>query len=166
MSNKKRNKKRNPLKILTIRDKAFLKNKITFYITGDDYVSMYCLKTKKVVTPTVQQARILEHHAFKWSVLLGVCGRDQNGEEFIKPDYVAANVKYRQAELIDFLEQRHTKLIKSINKNHFVSAVWFASPDRKDWDEKEAFDLATELGAFRYAVDPESKQVYPIQEAS
>jgi hypothetical protein len=168
MAKKPRNKKRDHNKVTKIINRMVLKNKIVTYITGDDFNNLYCLQKNKKVSASLDMAKALANQPFKWSVLIAVFCRDQNGQEYIKSELIASKQKYLQHELIQFLSAEHTALIKSVNGNHVIGAGWLASPEGIDWDEKVAGKIFEQLGAFEWAKDQDTGNIYqlPVEDSA
>jgi len=161
---KKRNKKYNPKKINGVVDRIALKNKLVTYVTGDDINNLYCLRQDKQIVVDKRLAYALGNQPFEWSVVIAVFCRDQNGQEYTKSELIASNEKYYQHELIEFLNDQHNTLIKSVNRHHFIGAGWMASPEGQDFSEAEIDRIFRKLGAFEAQRNSETGEIYFLPE--
>lgn len=159
MSNKPRKKKNNRV----IRDRKlasiFTQSLGITQLPGDksDIVDMDTLKVCKRIT----QHRIndLTKHQHKWSVLLCVFGRTNEGEEYFKTEEVIAPRICYQNEIGESMNGLHNEMYKQFNKNHFVSLGWVACPHDREFNLDDMQKLFTDLGAWEYLNKSESESL-------
>ena len=82
----------------------------------------------------------------KWSILLAVLCRDQNGTTYMKSEIVQANEPYLQSELASVCEDHHRDLILSANENHLINVCWIGIPYGGDITEEEASKIFDRYG--------------------
>ncbi|MGB0467722.1 MAG: hypothetical protein ACPGF7_09380 [Pontibacterium sp.] len=116
--------------------RALMRGLAVCYSTDtDSYCRLINIKTgcDVPVTPMIQRA--LTTVKYKWSVIICVFGPD-----YMKSEQIDCNEYLAQAELADYLNERHQTLIKGFNSNHLECVGWLASPVYRDWDEKQAYE--------------------------
>jgi len=86
-----------------------------------------------------------------------VFGIDSTGQKYMKSEEIIVNRPVLQSELSDILNEKHLALGKNFNKKHLINYGWIGTPFLKEWQESEAFDLLTNLGAFEYRLEQEDE---------
>ena len=115
------------------------------------------LKTLKVEDNiSKQRAFDITGHQHKWTVLLCVFGRANDGTEYFKTEEVVSPRICYQSEIDDSMNALHQKLYEDFSKQHFVSLGWIASPHDREFDLDDMFNLFKNLGAFEYVAKWES----------
>ncbi|MDK2594408.1 hypothetical protein QNM18_04920 [Pseudoalteromonas sp. P94(2023)] len=107
------------------------------------------MKTGKDQAPSLTLATAIEKYSFQWTVLLAVFGRAPNGDQYMKCEQVNFTSRYRQCDLVDYLNEKQNNFLdKSISKEHVINAGWIAVPYQFDIDASFAGDLFSQFGAF------------------
>jgi len=145
-------KKYNPKKVVHAKYRLALKNKVIVYVTGQKYNELYCTKTKAVFKTGLEFAQFLCDVPMLWSITIAAFGRDQTGEEYMKTEVHHFQQKYAQSDLMHYLNEEHEKLINSMNRQHFIGVGWIASPEQKEFADKDAIKIFTDFGAFENQV--------------
>lgn len=148
VNKKQRRKANNPQVRYARAAEHTLRNIVVSFITGDDYCNLIDYKRKKLATVTQAIADMVDNVPYKWSIMMAVFGTGADGRPYMKSELVQTQTRYYQRDLVDLLNERHTALIKTMNPNQMIGAGWMSSPRGIDWDEKEAFDLFEQFGAF------------------
>lgn len=130
--------------------RAAVKNIGAAFVTGDDrLVECVNLKTLEVIKAGPLLARVITNTAFKWSVHICVLGIGSDGLPYVKGDTHNFAVRYKQANLVDYLNEQHQEYIaKRVNKNQMIAAGWIASPEGLEITNEQAMELFTKMGAF------------------
>ena len=144
----KRTKKYNPRKNVYLEAKLALKNSAVGFVTGSEGCRMVDLRTHKVTDPSILTATRLSTLRHKWSVFIAVVGIDSSNQKYMKAEEIQVDKECLQSELVDILNEKHAALGKNFNKKHLVNYGWIGTPFAKVWQECEAFDVLTNLGAF------------------
>jgi len=117
---------------------------------GEESVKMVNIKTGNNVAVGLTLATAMSKSAFKWSILLVVFGRRQDGQEYMKCEQVDTQARYKQADLTEFLNAKHIKMIDEFNDLHFVNVGWIATPYNYEFSEQVAGEYFERLGAWDY----------------
>ena len=152
MSNKPRKHKKDGNRLARDRRLAniFTKSVGIVQLPGDNS-NIVDLDTHEVKNNISQQRAFdITGHQHKWSVLLCVFGRANDGKEYFKSEEVVSPRICYQSEIGDSMNGLHNKMYEEFNKNHFVSLGWVATPHDREFDLDEMFKLFTKLGAFEY----------------
>lgn len=128
---------------------AAMRNLAISYVTGDDYCKLVDTKAQKTVTVGQLLAEAIERIPYRWSIFMGVFGRDGEGRNYMKCKIILTSTPYYQRDLVDALNEEHSALIGGMNQNQMIGAGWLASPLGEDWEESKAFELFEKLGAFQ-----------------
>lgn len=135
---KKRNKKYNSMKGAVKSAKVGLRNLGVWHSekTEAEYtaeiVNYKHLKNEPIGQSMAHAVINIRH---KWQILLLAIGEDDNGRKYFKVDPVQIKHEMYQADLAEYLDQRHKDFInKSFNKNHLTNIAWLAVPTGKDAD--------------------------------
>jgi hypothetical protein len=150
---KQRTKKYNPLKQLDLVAKQALKNAAIGYVTGSEGCKLIDLRNKRVSNASHTTVKLISTLRHKWSVLIAVFGIDSNNKKYMKAEEVYVNRPVLQSELSSILNDKHALLNKKFNQKHLISCGWLATPFVKDWQESDAFEVLTTLGAFEYKLE-------------
>ena len=149
----KRTKKYNPLKQLDLVAKQALKNAAVGYVTGSKGCKLIDLRNKQVSYASHTTVKLISTLRHKWSVFIAVFGIDSSGQKYMKSEEITVTRPCFQSELIDTLNEKHAALGKNFNQAHLINYGWIGTTYVKNWDEAEAFDLLTNLGAFEYRLE-------------
>lgn len=163
---KSRGKPYDPNKAKKAAAKKKLKNKVVTFLTGDKVNYLYCLNTHKRVDVTLDLAQQLSKDPYTWSVYVAVFCRDQLGQEYMKSDSHLFTTRYRQLELVPYLNEEHNKLIKTVNRDHVIGAGWIASHEGRDFSETEAAKLFENMGCWDAYRDPDTSNIYCLDQES
>ena len=135
---KKRNKKYNAMKGAVKSAKVGLKNLGVWHSqrTESEYtaevVNYKALKSEDIGRSMAFAITNVRH---KWQILLLAIGEDDNGKKYFKVDPVQVKYEMYQADLAEYLDQRHKDFInKSFNKNHLTNVAWLAVMTGSDAD--------------------------------
>ena len=135
---KKRNKKYNPIEKAKASARVGLKNLGVWHSekTESDYtaeiVNYKHLKNEHIGQSMAHAVIDIRH---KWQILLLAIGKDDNGRKYFKVDPVQIKHEMYQADLAEYLDQRHKDFInKSFNKNHLTNVAWLAVMNGSDAD--------------------------------
>jgi hypothetical protein len=149
----KRTKKYNPKKNVYLEAKLALKNSAVGFVTGSEGCRIINLRTHKISDPSLLTTTRLSTLRHKWSVFIAVLGVDNHNKRYMKAEEIQVNQECLQSELVDILNEKHAALGKNFNKKHLVNYGWIGTPFVKEWQESEAFDVLTNLGAFEYRLE-------------
>ena len=135
---KKRNKKYNPIEKAKASARVGLKNLGVWHSekTESEYtaeiVNYRHLKDEPIGKSMAFAIINIKH---KWQILLLAIGEDDNGRKYFKVDPVQIKHEMYQADLAEYLDQRHKDFInKSFNKNHLTNVAWIAVPNGQEAD--------------------------------
>lgn len=146
----KRNKKYNPLKHLEYTANRILRNYAIGFITGEKTSCLINIKHNRVAPVNPTTIKLITDLPHMWSVYIACFGVDNNNVKYMKSNEVHLQEKSFQRDTVNILNKLHAELCATFNKAHMVSAGWIATPYYKEWEEKRAFEVLTELGAFEY----------------
>jgi hypothetical protein len=120
-------------------------------LPGDKNSHVVDIDTHKIKNKlTQQQAFDVTGHQHKWSVLLCVFGRANDGKEYFKAEEVVSPRICYQNEIGESMNGLHNKMYEEFNKNHFISLGWIATPHDREFDLDEMYKLFKKLGAFEF----------------
>jgi hypothetical protein len=104
-------------------------------------------KSGHIISPHQTLIKGMINGQYKWAIVCSaVCQHD--GDRYIKHEEFVLHTPCKQADLADFLSERHAALLKAQNQNHLLNACWLASPMGNTYSEEHLHWLYTELGAF------------------
>lgn len=101
-----------------------------------------------VVKPTTTLCNMFEDVAYEWGVTIAAICRDESGEEYIKSEHHKFTDRVRQAEVVEYLNEKHQKLLQSCNSKHMVGAGWVANPLGDELGEQLCTKIFSLLGAW------------------
>ena len=132
-------KKYNPAKNIQRTTKAVLAKTLIIWHTFDDgKCELYHRNGQRIRVNHAIQKGITEYR-YRWSLLIAAFGKDQFGKTYMKSESIHSNEPYTHAELCDFLNEQHKRIIAGMNKAHFIGAGWIASIAGNELSEAEAF---------------------------
>ena len=135
----KRRKKYNPHKQTQLVTKSVLANTLIIWHTfGDQKAELYHRNGRRIKVNQAIQTAVTEYR-YKWSLLIAAFGKDSFGKLYMKSEIVLSQEPYTHAELCDFLNVQHKKIIEGMNEKHFIGAGWLASIAGNDLTEADAF---------------------------
>ncbi len=151
----RRNKKYNPLRVVTLENEKRLKNvAVSFFVNDDDQTqepNPIDLQGN-ILDVTPKLANALQMYPYKWSVMLCIFCIEK-GLSTIKMEIAEnthANRRDYQRNIVGKLNELHQEFMsrqKKLNVN--VTGVgWVASPVNRDFDEDEVGRIFEKLGAF------------------
>lgn len=148
-------KKYNKMKQLTRVADHLIRNKVICYTDDLAGCIVVDLKSNRVVPPESKEgkqviAALSRPHV--WSCFIAAFGRSL--DQYMKSEQIITSSRYYQADLAPTFEEYHTKLIKSVPEHHRCGVGWIASPEARDFTEKEAADIFEALGVWEDATDP------------
>lgn len=135
----------------------YLKNKAIIYVTGIGSCIFYDLKKHKLSPITENEYNFITHHTHTWSIFTAVFGKKRYpkyNENIMKASSHHFKSQYYQRDLIDYLNKKHSEIIKTMNINQLIGVGWIAIPSGIELSEEEAYNIFHGLGAFK--VNPES----------
>lgn len=95
----------------------------------------------KPVTVTKQVQDVFVKVKHKWSVVVSIMARTEQGELQVVSRQVTLPVKARKAQLASSLAKLHRDVVDDIRYNHpgwtVESAAWLADPLGGDWSEED-----------------------------
>ena len=151
----KRNKKHNPLRMVTIENEKHLRNVAVSYFANDndhDQQPEPVNLQGELLKVTPKLADALQMYPYKWSVML-CCFCIEKGLATIKMELAEIKQKNKreyQRNIVADLNIKHQAFMarqKALNVN--VTGVgWLASPVCRDFDEDEVGMIFDRLGAF------------------
>lgn len=119
------------------------------FVTGNKLVDCVDMKRCRVLkSPPMVLARAISDAPHHWTVLMSVMGRDWQGKPYYKHDMIVTAVRYRQASLVDWLNEQHQALIATFNPKDKVAAGWIAVPEKTEITDAVAEEIYTQLGAW------------------
>lgn len=152
---KPRNKKHNPLRMITLENEKRLKNVAVSYFVNDDDMTQEPEPIDlhgNVLPVTPKLANALQMYKYKWSVMLCIFCIEK-GLATIKMELAELshkNGREYQRNIVGELNILHQAFVakqKKLNVN--VTGVgWVASPVNRDFDEDEVGFIFEKLGAF------------------
>lgn len=152
---KPRNKKYNPLKMVTLENEKRLKNvAVSFFVNDNDMTQEpEPIDLQGNILPvTPKLANALQLFRYKWSVMLCIFCIEK-GRSTIKMELAELahkNGRDYQRNIVGALNDLHQEFVarqKKLNVN--VTGVgWVASPVNRDFDEQEVGEIFERLGAF------------------
>ncbi len=140
--------------------KAMLKGKVVVFVVGQNNgkVQLWDVKREKVVPITVQVAKALHEGRFPWVVHATLACRQQGGDQYAPVAYLPAPSPVTQAQIADSCSEKHLEMMKTINKNHLLTAAWVASPEGVELSEKAVYEIIETFGAFEFYAKWEQKE--------
>ena len=152
---KPRNKKHNPLRMITLENEKRLKNVAVSYFVNDDDMTQEPEPIDlqgNILPVTPKLANALQMYKYKWSVMLCIFCIEK-GLATIKMELAELshkNGREYQRNIVGELNILHQAFVakqKKLNVN--VTGVgWVASPVNRDFDEDEVGFIFEKLGAF------------------
>ena len=105
------------------------KNLLAAYFTSWDKVEAYHTKTLESLNITRTQAHIIAETPLNWSVLLCIIGLDFEGRRYIKSEWLGMKARYRQRDLVEYLNDRQKEYVeRAANLDQLEAVGWIASP--------------------------------------
>lgn len=151
----KRNKKHNPLRMITLENEKRLKNvAVSYFVNDNDHgQEPEPIDLQGNVLPvTPKLANALQRYPYRWSVMLCIFCIEK-GMATIKMEIAELTHKKGreyQRNIVGELNILHQAFVakqKKLNVN--VTGVgWVASPVNRDFDENEVGEIFEKLGAF------------------
>lgn len=71
---------------------------------------------------------MLANVRYKWSVCVGALCRDEYGKSYIKSVEFSIDIECLSNEIESALDIQQSELLKTVNKNQFLTMFWIASP--------------------------------------
>lgn len=152
---KSRNKKHNPLRMITLENEKRLKNVAVSYFVNDNDTTQEPEPIDlqgNVLPVTPKLANALQMYPYKWSVMLCIFCIEK-GLATIKMEIaVFRHKKSREYQRnivkdLNFLHQKFVANQKRLNVN-ITGVGWVASPVNRDFNEDEVGFIFEKLGAF------------------
>ena len=101
---------------------------------------------------------IIDNAACRWSVLLAVFCRSEDGEQYLDAVRQTTNKCYK-VDIPNQIERHYAKLMKEVDSNDVITTGWIAAPVKVDYDIAEAVEIFQAHGAwFCYARHETTKQ--------
>lgn len=147
----KKRKAYNPMKQLTRVADHLTRGVLIGYTTGLGGCIMINIKGCRIIPPESREGRQVVAalgRPHTWSCTIGVFGRTQLGEQYMKSEVITTSSRYYQADLAPTFEEYHAKLIPSIPEHHRVAVGWLASPSGVELSEKQASEIFESMGAW------------------
>tara|TARA_B100000929_G_scaffold108179_2_gene85757 strand:- start:11173 stop:11637 length:465 start_codon:yes stop_codon:yes gene_type:complete len=153
MATKKRNKKYNPKTSKQALIRQAFKNIVITFVTGqDDKCNFVNTKTKQKVTASQAMVTLLSDYPHFWTLHLAGFGikklADGTMKDFMETETIRTTNRYYQRDLVDFFNERHQKLLKSMNQDRLCGAGWIASMNDQELDEETQIKIYSKLGAW------------------
>ena len=146
---KRRTKKHNIHKRYQRAAEASFSNHVIAYATNQGTAETHLVKLPAtLVKPTLFEANALTQNAYHWTLHLAGFGRKENGQEYMEYEVIKTHGKYRQAELVSYLNDRHQAFLEGMNKSCLVGAGWVATMSQKELTEDQLNTIFTRLNAW------------------
>lgn len=117
------------------------------FVTGRPHVEAIHVASGRVLpAPSRSLARALAEAPHIWTVLMSVMWRDEAGRERYEHELLTTAVRYRQASLVEFLNEQHQRLFTRVGDVELVGAGWIAIPEKTDISGTYADGIYSQLG--------------------
>lgn len=117
----------------------------------NDNTKIVDIDTLKVCAKVSNQTVFdLTGHQHKWTVLLCIFGRANDGKEYFKTTEVVSQRICYSKEISESMSSIHNKMYEEFNRNHFVSLGWIATPNEREFNLDDMQKLFTKLGAWEF----------------
>lgn len=139
--------KHNPIKRSYAVIEAQLSKFVIAYVTGNQTCHLINIHTMKSVTVTPTLKRLLDLD-FYWVMHLSALCTKPTGD-YMEYEVFRVPERLRHPQLIDYCNDRHQALIKTVNQQRLVGAAWVASPTNHHLSHDKLMQIYTLLGAWR-----------------
>lgn len=157
---KKRSKRYNLIKAANlIAAEKLSKNFLVFVKGCGEYVNLFTNKGVAIdFTPEIGTLMVRTRQ--RWSVTLYAILRDHSGREYLQSEAVHFKTEMFHSELCDVLNDYHKHFLDhEVNRNHLITAGWFASHKGIEPDDAVAMKCFKQLGAFEFTAQWEAKEM-------
>lgn len=129
---------------------AVLSGYVIAYVTGREeyFCHLINLNQMKEVQVTSVLFKSISEIPHAWGVLIASVCQDNFDKKYIQSEFHKMKSKYYQRDLIEYLNQEHSKLLKSTNPNHLIGAGWIASPIGSEVTDEQATQIFEMIGAW------------------
>ena len=104
-------------------------------------VTLYSMTTLRPITPNEYHFYCVQQIQHKWSMNLIVVGIEPSGTKYLKHEMHTLNEPRPHTATIEYFNDEHGRLLKSINPNHDSSAAWIATIDDIELTESQLWQL-------------------------
>lgn len=148
---KKNKRKHCPHKRAARLEQSLLRDVGLIFVAGGcGKVEAFSKSTLNEVPINRVMARSLSMGSYFWDGVLIVTGRDSNGKDYIKTEFINAPDKCKHSSIVSSLTSAHQDLISNFNPRHRLTAAWILFPYRHELNDKEIMKLLDDKGAFDY----------------
>lgn len=150
---KKRNKKYNPKAAKQALARQALKNVVIAFVTGqDDKCHFYNVKTHQPIVATESMVKLVGDYPYFWTLHLAGFGiktlADGTQKDYMESEIIRTTSAYYQRDLVNFFNDRHQTLLRSMNQQRLCGAGWIASMNDQELDDATQIKLYSTLGAW------------------
>lgn len=143
---KKHNKQKRIARLQGAASRYTIKNLAVLYCTTLEGCVILDTKRMCLIKCTQDIVDALSHE-YPWTVFMSVMC-NSGGENWMKTSEIKTVEKYHHTDLAEVLTKHHMDLIDSVNKNHIKSIGWIASPEGRQFTEKEADGIFSSVDAW------------------
>ena len=128
------------------------------YVGGHRKTYAFGKKTLELepIGPSIAQS--LGSVAFKWNVCIAVLCRRQDGQEYIQSSVINFDAPYKRETIETMLNEHHSQLAKTCNKEHIVNLGWIASTVPYEFDDEQTTKLFDKQNGWDYLAGWENKE--------
>ena len=143
-------------------------------LTGNDnLVTLTSIKKRRPITLEPLIYKAIKNVPYQWSVYIAVFCRDQLGRRYINSQWINAQSRYYQRDLIGVLNENHRQLLDSANQLHVLNYGWVAIPSGgvitdehanalmelyQPWDSQTQWEIKQEIKALEQQEQPLLKE--------
>lgn len=147
---KKRKKKYNPKKRAINDMKLKTANIAVLFYTGMDSpepVTIDLLTMGPVAFPQIYRNYLMAY-AWDWTLHLSVLCRSRLDNGYVKT--WISGFKARYGDAVDSITNKHSELLKTVSKDHILTAAWIALPSTYELTEEQEEYIYSKYGAFDF----------------
>lgn len=150
---KSKKKKYNPTADKQTVARYALRNLVVVFVTGqDDKCHFFNVKTMEKIVATNAMVELIGNYPYFWTLHLSGFGikklADGTMKDFMETETIRTTNRYYQRDLVGFFNERHQKLLKSMNQDRLCGAGWIASMNDQELDEETQIKIYSKLGAW------------------
>jgi len=131
---------------------ALMKNILLVFVAGknDSMVIAWNRKHRREEPVGMALAGAIADGIYPWVIHCAVTGRRQDGQQYMKLEYLASPHPTMQSQISASCNELHKSMLAEFNKVHQLTAAWVASPRGEELDPAEVDGIITSAGAYDF----------------
>jgi len=131
---------------------ALAKNLAVVFVAGcnNGLHKIWDLKLGREIKASRAMADALSNGCYKWMIHCAVTGRRQDGQQYMKLEYLAAPQPLMQRQIAVSCNELHKELLGGFNKMHQLTAAWIGVPSGIELEPSVIDSIITKCGAFDF----------------